>query len=508
MCYNTTAVFYFQDMKKALFLLLLFIWGFSAAANGARLERIRFGYYPEKIRVVFDLDGPFTHKADEAKERIVVHLLKTTAAADITNYVEMSDMIVRYLEISRNGEDLKISIPLAEPVPYSITTMSKPDRLVIDFDREFTNLVSGGTIIDGVETFKIAKGLKNGRVNANALKIDLKKAEVAPALGRKIRGGNPLESLISNLNPWKGEEEDRHFFRATVSAIAEEQGAVAAVNGTYFAYTGKPLGTLLIDKELISSPIYDRTALIIGDDNTAFIDNIMIECYFKSPSGIRYNITGVNQGRGSDSTIMYTPAWGALTGTTNDGLELSVSNSLVREIRPGNSPIPGDGYILSINGPAAQFISQDIKPGDKIETHIRIIPYSTSPKGITHLISGGPRLIKNGVVYISKFEEKFKPDIAQGRAARTAVGITKDKKLLLVTVDGLPRNKTSRDNKSSVGVTLEELAELLLGLGAVEAMNLDGGSSTTMWIDGRVVNQPVNGNQVRVSNALVVRPRF
>ena len=42
-------------------------------------------------------------------------------------------------------------------------------------------------------------------------------------------------------------------------------------------------------------------------------------------------------------------------------------------------------------------------------------------------------------------------------------------------------------------MTLEELADLMINLGATEAMNLDGGSSTTMWIDGRVVNKPVAG---------------
>jgi exopolysaccharide biosynthesis protein len=224
--------------------------------------------------------------------------------------------------------------------------------------------------------------------------------------------------------------------------------------------------------------------------------------------GIRYDITGVNQGRGGNSIILYSPIWGDRTDTGNDGVELVVTDSTVRAINAGNSSLPSDGYVISISGSATPEVAENIKVGDKIDTHIKITPHTTSPSTIMHLISGGPRLIKNGVVYVSKHEEKFRADIAQGRAARTALGITSDNQVLLLAVDGLPRGKNARNGKESAGMTLEELAELLLNLGAVEAMNLDGGSSTTMWANGRVINQTVSGSQQKVSNALIVRPRF
>lgn len=440
------------------------------------------------------------------KEKLVIHLPKTEASPDIQNYIEVSDLIVRYLEVEKEEDGLKVSIPLMETIPYNVFALNDPTRLVIDFNREFTNLVSGGTVIDGVENLKVSKGTLNGPVTANVLKIDLSKADVAPALAMKQKP-NIFESFINLFIPWKQNEEDKHFYRERVSRIAEEQGAVAAVNGTYFAYTGKPLGTLLINKELVSSPIYDRTALILTDDRKAFIDNILIDCYFRTAGGIRYNITGVNQGRNKDSVILYTPVWGDRTGTGRDGIELVVVGSAVREISLGNAAIPDDGYVISMSGPAAQFVTENVKVGDKLDVHIRIIPFSTSPKSIQDMLSGGPRLVKEGVIYVSKHEEKFKSDVADSRAARTAVGITKNGELLLVAVDGLPRKKDQRSDHSSIGMTLEELAELMINLGAVEAMNLDGGSSTSMWINGRVVNQPATGSEQRVSNAIVVLPR-
>ncbi len=491
---------------KRIALLLTACLCLVAPTGALTLTQVRLGSYPDKMRAVFDFDGPFVYMLDESKEKIIVHLPLAQAASTIQSYIDVGDVIVRYFEVEKESDGLKVTIPLQQPVPYNVYQLKGPERLVIDFDRRFTNVVSGGTIIDGVEHLIVSEGSEHGLVTAHVLKIDLGKADVFPALARKDKP-NVLQSFISLFAPQKAPGNDQHFYRARVSTIASEQQGVAAVNGTYFAYTGRPLGSLLIEKELVSSPVYDRTALIIDDDRRTYIDTVLIDCYFVTAGGVKYVISGVNQGRDPGSVVLYSPAWGDQTGTGGDGTELVVAGSVVKEIRPGNSTIPTDGYVISLSGAAAQTVANNVKVGDKIDVHIKVIPYASSPGSIRHMISGGPRLVKEGIVYVSKNEEKFRADIARGRAARTAAGITKDDKLLLVTVDGLPREKAARDEHSSVGMTLEELAGLMINLGAVEAMNLDGGSSTTMWIDGRIVNKPCTGYEQYVSNALVVGPR-
>ncbi len=82
------------------------------------------------------------------------------------------------------------------------------------------------------------------------------------------------------------------------------------------------------------------------------------------------------------------------------------------------------------------------------------------------------------------------------RHPRTAVGFNADE-ILLVTVDG-------RQKDWSVGMTMVELARLMAELGCTEALNLDGGGSTTAWVDGEVVNRPSDGGQRRIANALLV----
>ncbi|MFW5749969.1 MAG: phosphodiester glycosidase family protein, partial [Halanaerobium sp.] len=114
---------------------------------------------------------------------------------------------------------------------------------------------------------------------------------------------------------------------------------------------------------------------------------------------------------------------------------------------------------------------------------------------IQHAVGGGPRLLENGEIKITGEEEKFQPDILNGRAPRTALGITEDNRLLMLTIDG-------RQSALSIGMTLEETAEILKEMGAVEAMNLDGGASARMVIRGFTMNSPSEDRLI--SNGVIV----
>jgi len=496
-------------MKKiALVIIALICIAGSGAYAKTTLYRIRFGYYPDKIRAVFDFDGAFTYQTEEFRDKIRIYLRDIDASPGISNYVELNDLVVRYFEVEKYDEEhLRVTVPLGEPIHYNIFYLNDPPRLVIDFDREYLNIVSGGTVADGIEFLRVRKGTVDGRVNASVLKIDLDQVEVEPVLAKRKKP-NLVESLVGFFTPWRGREaREEHFALAPVSEIVMESGAAAGVNGTYFAFTGSPLGALMVNQELISAPIHERTAFFLDEKNRPYIDNIYVSCYLQLASGVRYRITGINQGRGGNDLIMYTPVWGRSTGTNERGLELVVVGSRVEKINLSNSEIPQDGYVLSASGPGVETLAESVRIGSRIDTRLRIIPYTTSPQKIIHLVSGGPRLLRQGRPYVSKHAEKFKMDIAKGRAARTAVGITKDKRLLLVTVDGPPKESPRRQREVSIGLTLEELSELMRVLGATEAMNLDGGSSSTMVIGNKVVNRPTAGTERRVNNAIVLRSK-
>ncbi|HZT83085.1 MAG TPA: phosphodiester glycosidase family protein, partial [Gemmataceae bacterium] len=87
--------------------------------------------------------------------------------------------------------------------------------------------------------------------------------------------------------------------------------------------------------------------------------------------------------------------------------------------------------------------------------------------GIVSAIGGSPQLLESGRI---DYPAANADDFTQGRHPRTVVGLTPAGEVLLVTVDGSP---------TSAGLTLAETTRLLAGLGATDALNLDGGGSTT-----------------------------
>ena len=119
--------------------------------------------------------------------------------------------------------------------------------------------------------------------------------------------------------------------------------------------------------------------------------------------------------------------------------------------------------------------------------------FPAAPASVAEMIAGDPQLLRAGISLAP-----FAGTVAAERHPRTAIAVTSDRKVLLVTVDG-------RQPGYSSGMTLVELTALLARLGAMEGMNVDGGGSTTMVLNGRFVNRPSDATGERpVANALGV----
>jgi Phosphodiester glycosidase len=151
-------------------------------------------------------------------------------------------------------------------------------------------------------------------------------------------------------------------------------------------------------------------------------------------------------------------------------------------------PVPAGTVVLST--PAAGAAAPALAPGDPVTV---AWSFATWP-GILETSGGNPTLVGNGRVLGGNVDGTTP---FHRRNPRTAVGFTADGKLLIVTVDG-------RQPGHSVGMSLRELAELFVRLGARSAMNLDGGGSTTMVIDGTIVNRVSDPQERRVPSALLV----
>ncbi len=300
-----------------------------------------------------------------------------------------------------------------------------------------------------------------------------------------------IEALSNNLQVIPALANEGFAQRESLSAMARKNKAIAGINGSYFTWSGDPIGTLIINRKLISSPLYKRSVFGITENNKLIFGNPDFSGTLRFGK-ISLKIDAVNQPRRGSSLVVFTPEYAASTLTDENGKEFVVVKGKVIGIYSRNASIPPDGVVVSAGGLKSSMLSS-LKLGQTVELDYSIDkPWNR----IKHALCGGPRLLSNGKVSINGKEEKFDNSIINGRHPRTAVAMTFDGDLLLVAVDGR--------KKDSVGMKLSELAEYLQRLGCMHAINLDGGGSTAMFLNGKIINKPSDGTERRISNGILV----
>jgi len=375
------------------------------------------------------------------------------------------------------ANDLIASNPVVAPslmkAAENIASQINPRLMKDEFEREMAQKYSGLRVYDVADGIKHIKTVKyfNGRpVKLNIIEMSLNVArdfEIKPATA----------STLSLSH------------KASLRAIADRTNSIVAINGGFFKpQTGVPLGTLMIDGKLYTGPIYNRAAIGITDYG---FESGRVEFHGSiSANGYSVKIDNINQPRMLSSYVLvYTRDWGSYAPAAPQyGVGLQIDEA-GRVVKASANPlfIPENGYVIS--GPkdklGAFFGAEDAQ--------IRI---ETGPKwqGVKHIISGGPYLVRNGEIFVDTVEEKLQS--IGGRNPRTAIGYTAENNFIIVTADG-------REG-SSVGLTLNELARFMESLGCVNAINLDGGGSTVMYVNGQIVNSPAQVGGIGLSNALVI----
>ena len=302
--------------------------------------------------------------------------------------------------------------------------------------------------------------------------------------------------------------------KATVSQMADRTNAVALVNGDFFTMQlqGVPLGASIIDGDMKSSPavLTDIWSFGIDENNTAFIDSTKFVGSITAPNGKSYPIDGLNKTfywyqpskeYSHESKIqMYDSFWSSKSrGDKTAGEVLLSEDNVVEQIvyrKNIDMKIPKGKKILQVSGGSERFVRENIKVGDKVQINTNIEPN----RNWKMMIGGHALLVENGAI------KKYTKDVTSigGIRARTAVGISKDgKTVYIVSCEGR--------TKRSAGLSLNELSQFMLDLGAFKAMNLDGGGSTAMAVRNlgdikrtRVTNPERNAAERKVVNGLGV----
>lgn len=316
-------------------------------------------------------------------------------------------------------------------------------------------------------------------------------------------GPNRINILTANLN--EPTLKPKYLNPGTVGAtttlttMANRVGAVAAVNGDFFdiGATGAPRGVGMDNANLLHGPSagWNNVAALYanGTASRGGLAQIFLEASVTLPGGTQLKATNLNSPNIAANGIgVYNPLWGdeprsqVLDGATRSR-EIEVTNGQVTRIStsPGGKVANGTVVVLGVNAGA------DALGGLRVGDAVTVNYAPRGSDGAKVAIGGNLVLVRDGVV----------TTVSHPRNPRTAVGFSADGlKMWLVVVDG--RSSTS------VGMTYVELANYMKSLGADDAINLDGGGSSTLVArmpgatSVSVRNTPSDGTQRAIPNGL------
>ena len=327
--------------------------------------------------------------------------------------------------------------------------------------------------------------------------------------------------------------------RATAAAQAQQVGALAAVNGGFFtidaplaAVAGVPTGLGVYAGRLESLANGARADLVLDGRGPARIENLVSFAHVRA-GGSGATILGINrwpgsnedcgvpgfaptdeprQGTictGSDDLVLFTPEFGAPlpSGPAVQAL-LDASGRVVSIGSAGGSLPAGDSALQAI-GTDATWLTAHLQVGRHVAVDEQLRQRDGGVFPLTRrtsIVSAAPTLLRDGRNAIDAVHEGvFDPrdlnnySFSAERHGRTFAGVDRRGRLILVTADGIPG--------VSEGLTLTEEAQLMRSFGAIDAMNLDGGGSTSFVVDGQTINDPSDATGARpVGDTVVIVP--
>ncbi|MBS1723658.1 MAG: phosphodiester glycosidase family protein [Armatimonadetes bacterium] len=300
-----------------------------------------------------------------------------------------------------------------------------------------------------------------------------------------------------------GRPDDRKG-REALSETLERSTAVAAINGDFFPWTGDPLGAMVRDGELISRPFKGRSVFAWGSQYGAVARlnwSGSVNVYGKE----KIKLDGFNEQCGKDMAVLNTSSAGY---AVSDGKGVTAIFALDEKIAPtckckakfvtlvNDDPrVPvGKGQIaLTVSGQEAEKL-KDLSKGEEVTVDIATTGLDWNKA--KNVVGGGPVIVQNSKTLQAWDAEDFNSEFALKRHPRTAVGYTALGDVWLVIVEGR--------QAMSVGATVDELAGVMVRLGCVEALNLDGGGSSELAVRGLVVNRPSDGAERPISNSIMI----
>ena len=437
------------------------------ASVQAQITGMRVGSGATRIRIVLDMDEPAKFKDNSTKNGVVLDI--DTAANKMQRKID--DASIADISLVKKGKrKSQLVVSLKKPAQHKVIVLKKPNRLVIDVYR--------------IQIVKVTKDLGNG---------------LAYTFWQDDMSGLPVRIYALTLAP-DSRYELRPFSgagavngRGRLAKAVAANGARAAVNACYFDTDGWVIGNCKWDGSFFGVDDTPRSAFVVDKEGKASIQKDLSYLGTVSlPDGRTLTIKGLNRQRIADDLVLFNRNYAGSTRTNEHGREVRVSKGRATEVSAkGNMRLDRDSLVLSGHGANADALAR-VRRGDRVA--IAQTLGSRLADEARLVVGGGPLLVEKGIVNVRSQEESMASDIAYGRAPRTGVGVKADGTVLLMVVDGR--------SQYSAGMSLKEFATYLKRFGAVSAVNLDGGGSSEMVLDGKIMNRPSDGLERPVSIGL------
>lgn len=377
--------------------------------------------------------------------------------------------------------------------------------------------------VDTVEHYYVGPGITHTQLQLNA------GSRMVRIYAATLDKADPLYTPAAKARVEIG--KDRCLTAETVTSMAERNDSesrryVAGVNGDFFitssfaaqhefgnAILGYPNMSCVIDGKIAAPDMIDITsrenALIIGPEGMWIDATDLTYKVLNNDGSVQVKAKAVNYPRRNNEMMVYNSYMGATTGTAAGGREIALRladgaswrvNASVKFVvdgewsSAGNMPVPADGIVISCGPDYSDEFIDGLKDGDtvKLKIILSLPAFDGIKPDITHVIGGDVRILKEGVVTTEAIRWINTPT---ARYARSLTGYSQDRqRLVMAAVDG---------GNGSSGLSYFESADLMAYLGCYDALDLDGGGSTALYLRHcGIVNRPRDGSERAVGNAL------
>ncbi|HEY9661855.1 MAG TPA: phosphodiester glycosidase family protein, partial [Allocoleopsis sp.] len=448
----------------------------NLSTPGAKITGVRQGRQSWGDRVVVELDGAAPWQVDEEPGETVI-----TIDAQLDPAVQRfiggagNQLTSLKVESSQNRSIIRIGIP--NGIRPRVWSIPNPNRLLIDVRPDW--LVERNILwAPGVRWQQQFMTLRGDRFPVVWLEIDPRQP------------GVKLKPIVSNTTGVAG--------TAPLMTTAQQSQAIAAINGGFFnRNTRLPLGAIRREEEWVSGPILGRGAIGWNDAGEITVGRLKLQESLTTDKGAKLPIVYLNSGYVGAGVYRHTRAWGSTyTPILNHELLVTVEDGKVTQQQQSTQagqntvPIPANGYLLVIRDDASA--AQALTLGTKVELEAATQPTNFSQ--YSEVMGAGPLLIQNRQMVMNPSVEEFSAAFQQQAAPRSVIAATAEGKLMLVTV---------HNRVNGVGPTLAEVAQLMQQFGVVNALNLDGGSSSTLYLGGSLLDRAPS-TAARVHNGIGV----